>query len=112
LLTLRNRFASPLFVIKEELRHTWKFWMARDRFTAPNFHSQLHEVTNFAAWSNCIEHWGEGGSSDLVETSVARAGVMSSRHVKTILGLREGQSERPCLAPNFPECWAVGTRHR
>src|SRR5215469_4411955 len=69
LLTLRNRFASPLFVIKEEPRHIWKFWIARDRFTARNFHSQVHEVTNFAAWSNCIGHWGEVGSSDLVETS-------------------------------------------
>jgi len=26
---------------KEELRHIWKFWIARDRFTAPNFHSQV-----------------------------------------------------------------------
>ena len=26
-------------------------------------------MTNFGAWSNCIGHSGEGGSSDLVETS-------------------------------------------
>ena len=26
-------------------------------------------MTNFEAWSNCIGHSGEGGSSDLVETS-------------------------------------------
>ena len=69
LLTCRSRFASPLFVIKEELRHIWKFWMAKDRFTAPNFHSQVHEVTNSAAWSNCIGHWEEGGSGDLVDAS-------------------------------------------
>src|SRR5215470_19249379 len=61
LLTLRNRFASPLFVIKEELRHIWKFWIARDRFTAPNFHSQVHEVTNFVAWSSCIGHCPDQG---------------------------------------------------
>src|SRR5215470_15213165 len=77
LLTLRNRFASRLFVIKEELRHIWKFWIARDRFTAPNFHSQVHEVMNFAAWYNCIGHWGVGGSSDLVETSSLGQKVMS-----------------------------------
>src|SRR4051812_10130104 len=68
LLTLKNRFASPLFVIKEELRPIWKFWIARDRFTLPTFHLRVHEATNFAAWSNCIGHWEGGGSSDLVET--------------------------------------------
>ena len=53
--------------------------MARDRFTAPNFHSQVHEVTNSAAWSNCIGHWEEGGSSDLVEASQLAPEVMRAR---------------------------------
>src|SRR3954447_21242906 len=86
LLTLRNRFASPLFVTKEELRHIWKFWIARDRSTAPNFHSQVHEVTNFVAWSSCIGHWGEGGSSDLVASIIATAEVMST-HLAFFIGL-------------------------
>src|SRR5256885_1036810 len=79
LLTLRNRFASPLFVIREELRHIWKFWIVRDRFTAPNFPSQVHAGMNSAAWSSCIGHWAEGGSSDLAETSSLGQKSMSAR---------------------------------
>src|SRR5437762_7811049 len=68
-LTCRSRFASPPFATREELRLTWRCWTARDRFTLPNLRWRAHGATNFAAWSNCIGHWGEGGDSDLVETS-------------------------------------------
>src|SRR6476661_10464507 len=83
-LTCRSRFASPRFVIKAELRHIWKFWIARDRFTAPNFHSQVREVTNSAAWSNCIGHWEEGGSGDVVQESRwGRGHELAARHLSS-----------------------------
>src|SRR5690349_18931084 len=88
LLTLRNRFASLLFVIKEELRRTWKFWIARGRCTAPSFHSQVRKVTNFAAWSNCIGHSEGGGSSDLGRDIIAKTELMTSQ-LDTSVGLLE-----------------------
>ena len=43
-------------------------------------------MTNFEAWSNCIGHSGEGGSSDLVETS--SLGQMSwARDLALLVGL-------------------------
>src|SRR3954469_25624378 len=76
-LTCRSRFASPPFATREELRLTWRCWTARDRYTLPNLRWRAHEATNFAAWSNCIGHWGEGGSGVWVGQGKMVAGKFS-----------------------------------